>query len=95
MLGVRQRRHVALRHEAFFVSRQNTLCCRVFFNPPRLRSVNHEQFPMQIDTEKQAQQVAGNPRRRRFSTETPLENAYQNSSQAHRRRQTRSRENIA
>ena len=32
MLGVRQRRHVALRHEAFFVSRQNRLCRRVFFN---------------------------------------------------------------
>ena len=27
------------------------------------------------DTEQQAQQVAGNPRRRRFSTETPLRNA--------------------
>ena len=27
------------------------------------------------DTEQQAQQVAGNPRRRRFSTETPVGNA--------------------
>ena len=27
------------------------------------------------DTEEQTQKLAGNPRRRRFSTETPLENA--------------------
>ena len=27
------------------------------------------------DTEQQAQQLAGSPHRRRFSTETPLENA--------------------
>ena len=32
MLGVRQRRHVALSHEAFFVSRQNRLCRPMFFN---------------------------------------------------------------
>ena len=32
------------------------------------------------DREQQAQLVAGNPRRRGFSTETPLENADQNSS---------------
>ena len=32
------------------------------------------------DTELQAQQVAANPRRGRFSTETPLQNADENSS---------------
>ena len=42
MLGVRQRRHVALRHEAFFVSRQNRLCRRVFFNPQRLRKLTQK-----------------------------------------------------
>ena len=46
------------------------------------------------DTEQQPQEVAGNPRRRRFSTET-LENADYSSSTADRRKQPRSRENIA
>ena len=38
-------------------------------------------------TEQQAQQLAGNPRRRRFSTETPLENAEIHRKQRRRRRQ--------
>ena len=51
-------------------------------------------IPHANDTEQQAQQVAGNPRGRRFSTETPLENADQNSSRADRRPPRRIR-NIA
>ena len=46
------------------------------------------------DTEQQAQQVAGNPRQQRFSTDIPLENANKNSLPADQR-QLRSRENIA
>ena len=38
-------------------------------------------------TEQQAQQLAGNPRRRRFSTETPLENAEIHREQRRRRQQ--------
>ena len=38
-------------------------------------------------TEQQAQQLAGNPRRRRFSTETPLENAEIHRKQRRRRQQ--------
>ena len=44
------------------------------------------------DTELQAQQVAANPRRGRFSAETPLEITHR---RAERRRQLRSREIIA
>ena len=45
------------------------------------------------DTELQAQQVAANPRRGRFSTETPLEITWMKiHGQADRRRQLRSRE---
>ena len=63
MLGVRQWRHVAVRHEAFCVSRQHRLCrwpgavyvvfmkvwC-VYLSSVKqcLRSVNHEQFPVQM-----------------------------------------------
>ena len=44
------------------------------------------------DTEQQAQQVAENPRRRRFSTETPLENADVNSSRVKKKTTTRNRD---
>ena len=48
----------------------------VFFVKQCLSSVNHEQFSMQM-LQLQAQQVVWgvNPRRGRFSIETPLENA--------------------
>ena len=63
MLGVRQWRHIALRHGAFCVSRQHRLCrwwpahCHVLFMKgwcvyssmkQCLQSVNHEQFHIQM-----------------------------------------------
>ena len=44
------------------------------------------------DTEQQAQQEVGNPRRRTFSTETPLQNADKNSSRLETTMTTRNRE---
>ena len=84
MLSVRQWRHVALRHGAFCVSRQHGLCRwwpahfqalfrkgSCLFNYETMFTIGESQaISNSDDTEKQAQQVAGNPR---FSTETPLE----------------------
>ena len=46
------------------------IVCETVFTIGESRAI----FPAN-DTEQQAQLVAGNPRRRGFSTETPLENA--------------------
>ena len=83
MLGVRQWRHVALRHGAFCVSRQHRLrrwwpahfmCyswkAHVYSSMKQcLQLVNHEQFPIQMK-QQQTQQVAGN---HRFLTKTHRE----------------------
>ena len=83
MLGSRQ-----WRHGAFSVSRQHRLCrrwprriidtrllcllivCETMFAIGESRTISHPN-----DTELQAQQVPTNPRRERFSIETPRENA--------------------
>ena len=57
------------------------------FNIGESRTISHPS-----DTELQAQQVAANPRRGRFSAETPLEITHRRTD---RRRQLRSREIIA
>ena len=46
------------------------IVCETMFTIGESRAISHAN-----DTEQQAQQVAGNPRRRRLSTETTLENA--------------------
>ena len=46
------------------------IVCEIMFTIGESQAISHAN-----DTEQQAQQVAGNPRRRRFSTETSLENA--------------------
>ena len=47
------------------------IVCETMFTIGESRAISHAN-----DTQQQAQQVAGNPRRRRISTETPLDNAY-------------------
>ena len=46
------------------------IVCETMFTIGESRAISHAN-----DTEQQAQQVAGNPRGRRLSTETTLENA--------------------
>ena len=53
-----------------------------------LLAVHHEQFRMQM-TRKSKHQVAGNPRRGRFSTETPLEREHRLEIQRKQRREYR------
>ena len=95
------------------VSRQHSLCrppmtsiheglmclfivCETMFTIGESRAISHAN-----DTEQQAQQVAANPRRGRFSTETPLERERRLEIYRQRRRRRdnkkppRSRESIA
>ena len=67
------------------------IVCETMFTISESRTISHPN-----DTELQAQQVTANPRRGRFSTETPLENTPMKiHRRVDRRRQLRSRENIA
>ena len=76
-------------HDAFscFIN-ERLMClfivCEIMFTIGGSRAISHRN-----DTEQQAQQVAAIPRRRKFSTETPLENADIHR-RADRRRQPRS-----
>ena len=47
------------------------IVCETLFTIGESRAISHAN-----NTQQQAQQVAGNPRRRGVSTQTPLDNAY-------------------
>ena len=62
------------------------IVCETMFTIGESRAISHASY-----TEQQAQQVAGNPRRRKFANESPLEIHRL----ADRRRQPQGRRNIA
>ena len=107
MLDVRQWRHVASRHVAFCVSRQHRLCRRwpgrifmyyswrllcLFFVSETTFTISESRTISHVN-DTQAQQVAPNPRRGRFSTETLLERERRLEIQREQRREKTSTRN--